>query len=116
MVLNYIKLSFRLLLRNPFFSLINIAGLSIGFATFLLLWPYTEFELSSDKYHKDADRIVRLNIDFNWTDDQKNWEGFVGAFNWFGVAHEIRQNFAQVEDLTRITPQRSFRKESDGLS
>lgn len=32
MLLNYLKLSFRLMSRNPFFTLINLLGLSTGFA------------------------------------------------------------------------------------
>ena len=41
MLLNYLKLAVRLLLRNPFFTFINIAGLSVGFAVFFILWPFT---------------------------------------------------------------------------
>ena len=35
MLLNYLKLSLRLLARNPFFTFINVIGLSVGFAVFL---------------------------------------------------------------------------------
>jgi len=37
MLLNYLKFSLRLVTRNPFFTLINVTGLSVGFATRLPL-------------------------------------------------------------------------------
>ena len=105
MLLNYFKLSARLLIRNPFLTLINVAGLSAGLATFLLLWPLAEFELKSDQYHKDSDRMFRVGVDYKWTDDDQNWNGLLGAFNWLGVAHEIEQTFPQVEDAAWLVPQ-----------
>ncbi|HRJ31322.1 MAG TPA: ABC transporter permease [Cyclobacteriaceae bacterium] len=115
MILNYIKLSFRLMARNPFFTFINVAGLSVGFATFLLLWPYAEHELKSDQYHQHADRIARLAIDFKWTDNDNNWDGFLGAFNSWGVAHEISKTFPRVEEVTRISIPNSFDKKLQGI-
>ena len=79
MLLNYFKLSARLLVRNPFLTLINVAGLSAGLATFLLLWPLAEFELKSDQYHQDADRMVRVGVDFKWTDDDAKLEWTFGS-------------------------------------
>ncbi len=105
MLLNYFKLSARLLIRNPFLTLINVAGLSAGLATFLLLWPLAEFELKSDRYHNDADRMVRVGVDYKWTDDGQNWNGLLGSFNWIGVAHQIKQTFPQVEDAAWLVPQ-----------
>ena len=65
MFFNYLKLSFRLLIRNPFFTFINVLGLSIGFAVFFILWQYSQNELKSDQFHSDWERIVRLNFDVN---------------------------------------------------
>jgi len=116
MIQNYLKLSLRLLLRNPFLTFIHIAGLSIGLATFMLLWPLAEFELKSDQYHKDADRIVRVGVDYQWTDDNQTWEGFNGAFNYIGVTYEMEQTMAQVESGTWIIPQNYFQEPYIGLN
>lgn len=51
MIVSYLKLAIRLLMRNPFFSFINIVGLSMGFAALLVLWQYTSNELESDQFH-----------------------------------------------------------------
>ena len=60
MILNYLKLAIRLLLRNPFFTFINVLGLSVGFAAFYILWPYAQSELKSDQFHKDYENIARF--------------------------------------------------------
>ena len=116
MLLNYFKLSARLLIRNPFLTLINVAGLSAGLATFLLLWPLAEFELKSDQYHKDYDRMFRVNVDYKWKDHNQPWNGLLGSFNWLGVAHEIKQTFPQVEDGAWLVPQAYYREDIYGLN
>jgi putative ABC transport system permease protein len=62
MLLNYLRLAFRLLVRIPFFSLLNIVGLATGFAAFLILWPYAQAEFKYDKFHTDFDQIARLGL------------------------------------------------------
>ncbi|WP_109698679.1 ABC transporter permease [Chitinophaga deserti] len=60
MIRNYLKIAWRNLLKNKTFSLINIAGLSIGMGVALLigLWIYDEVTFS--KNHKNYDRIVQV--------------------------------------------------------
>jgi len=66
-LLNYIKFAFRNLVRNRSNSIINIAGLTIGLASFIIIALYIQDELSYDRYHKNADRIYRViqQGDFN---------------------------------------------------
>ena len=54
---NYLIISFRNIVRNKWFSMIKIAGLSVGMAAFLLILFYVQFELSFDRFHKKSDRI-----------------------------------------------------------
>jgi putative ABC transport system permease protein len=108
MILNYIKLSLRLLTRNPFITAINILGLSIGFAAFFILWPYAYSELTSDRFHKDYDRIARLTWHHRYTDHGQDWHEFLNGINFTGVAKHVADEFKEVEDLTRYVPQREF--------
>ncbi|WP_221392368.1 ABC transporter permease [Dyadobacter sp. NIV53] len=57
---NYFKIAWRNLLRNRAFSAINIAGLSIGLASCMLISLYVLDELSFDRYNEKADQIVRV--------------------------------------------------------
>jgi len=60
MLKNYLITAVRSLLRNKGFSAINIFGLSIGLASFILIALYVYHELSFDRYHKNSDRIFRV--------------------------------------------------------
>ncbi|GAA4410573.1 ABC transporter permease [Nibrella viscosa] len=60
MIRNYLKIAWRNLVRNRAFSAINIVGLAIGLATCLLIMLFVIDELSYDRYHAKADRIVRV--------------------------------------------------------
>ncbi|HTF16927.1 MAG TPA: ABC transporter permease, partial [Chryseolinea sp.] len=57
---NYFITSVRSLARSKGFSTINIIGLAVGLATFSLISFYVYHEMSFDRYHKNADRIVRV--------------------------------------------------------
>lgn len=60
MLKNYFKIAFRNLLKNKAYSAINIGGLAIGMACFLLIALFIQNELSYDHYHKKADNIYRV--------------------------------------------------------
>jgi putative ABC transport system permease protein len=60
---NYLKTTFRNLWKNKTFSLINIAGLSIGMAACLLIMQYASFQLSFDRFNKNAADIYRVTND-----------------------------------------------------
>ena len=57
---NYFKVAFRNLRRNKIYSLINIAGLSIGLACAMLILLYVKDEVSFDKFHKNVNNIYRI--------------------------------------------------------
>jgi len=63
MLSNYFKISIRNLLRHKGYAAINVLGLAIGLAAFLLLTEYIRFEKSFDRYHKGSERIYRLIMD-----------------------------------------------------
>lgn len=115
MLFNYIKLSFRLMGRNIGASVINILGLAIGFSAFLTLWPFADNELKSDQYHNESERMARLAVDFKWTDDGGTWEGFIGAFNSWGVANEIKNTFPHVQEVSRLVAQLHYNERLQGV-
>src|SRR5450755_273734 len=62
MFTNYLKIAWRNLFRNKVYSIINIAGLSIGMAMTLLigLWIADEFNFNKNFTHYD--HIVRVML------------------------------------------------------
>ncbi|HEX5168949.1 MAG TPA: ABC transporter permease [Cyclobacteriaceae bacterium] len=112
MLLNYLKLSFRLLGRNPFFTVINVVGLAIGFASFYALWEYSTADLKADRYHKDADRIARIGVNWRWTDDGgESWGHLVFGFARSALSPQVKDDFPEVESTLRIMPQEFFTQE-----
>src|SRR5258705_2140277 len=112
MLLNYLKLSLRLLARNPFFTAVNVVGLAIGFASFYALWEYSTTELKSDQYHKDAERIARICVNMRWSDDQgKTWGSLVVGGAMPSLLPRVSNDYPEVERTLRILTQHLFRPE-----
>jgi len=63
---NNIKIAWRSLKKQPFFTFLNIFGLAIGMAGGLLLGLYIYDDLSHDKMFTDAERIYRINTDMKF--------------------------------------------------
>ena len=58
---NYLKVASRNLFRHKGYSFINIVGLAIGMTCTVLILLWVQDELSFDRFHKNADRIFRVN-------------------------------------------------------
>ena len=57
---SYIKIAFRVLIRNWRFTLINLAGLTLGLASFVIIFSWVRNEMSFDRFHDKKDRIMQL--------------------------------------------------------
>lgn len=68
MLKNYLKISFRNLLRHKSYTFINVLGLTVGIATsiFILLWITDE--LSFDRFHANSDRTFSVFINNAYPD------------------------------------------------
>ncbi|KAA6430421.1 FtsX-like permease family protein [Dyadobacter flavalbus] len=62
MIKNYLKIAFRNLTRNKVFSLINIAGLSLGLTCCMLIVLYTKDEISFDRFQEKKDHLYRIKV------------------------------------------------------
>jgi|FLOH01.1.fsa_nt_gi putative ABC transport system permease protein len=59
MVYNYIKLGIKSLFNQKSYSIINIIGLSIGIAAFLLIFLHIQYELGFNKHIPQSDQLYR---------------------------------------------------------
>jgi putative ABC transport system permease protein len=108
MFLNYIKLSLRQMARNPFFTFINLAGLSIGFAVFFVLWQYAQSELDSDKQWKDWQRIARHGYVWERANNDGNWQTSRFGTSSPSIGPKLADDYDEVESFTRIMYQTAF--------
>ena len=97
MILNNLKIAWRSLKKQPFFTFLNIFGLAIGMTGALLISLYIYDELSFDKMYADSDRIYRINADIKFGGEaSRNTE--VSA----PMAAQMKKDFPQVELTTRF--------------
>ncbi|WKN41405.1 ABC transporter permease [Tunicatimonas pelagia] len=68
---HFVKISWRNLLKNRGYSLINIGGLGVGMAVALLIGLWIHYETNIDSFHENLDRIgiIRKHTLFNDTKD-----------------------------------------------
>ena len=72
MLKNYLKIAIRNISKNKLYSFINIAGLAIGMACFILIMLWVQDELSYERYNKNADRICSVIWDMDGTSNLCN--------------------------------------------
>lgn len=63
MLNNFFRIAFRNIIRNPFFSFINIFGLTVGITSALLILLLIIHEISYDRFHENAENIYRIGMD-----------------------------------------------------
>ncbi|MCK5337673.1 MAG: ABC transporter permease [Bacteroidales bacterium] len=97
MIRNYITSAFRNIIKNKFYSFLNILGLSVGLTAFIFLFLHISDEMSYDAYHENAPRIHR--IESNFTIAGKN-EMFAIVPVPMGPALQLE--FPEVEAVNRI--------------
>lgn len=97
MLFNNLKIAWRTLVKNKFFSVLNILGLATGMACFLLIALYVTDELSYDRFHKKADRIYRINSDILFGGNSMT---LAVTSDMMGSA--IKKDYPEVEEFTRV--------------
>ena len=94
---NYLKIAWRSLKKQPFFTFLNTFGLAVGIAGALLISLYIYDELSYDKMFKDADRIYRINADIKFGGPARAF-----AVQSAPMASTLQNDYPEVELSTRF--------------
>ncbi|UFH54235.1 ABC transporter permease [Spirosoma sp. KNUC1025] len=94
MLINYFKIAFRNLRKNRVFSIINIAGLALGVAAFILILEYVAYERSVNTFHKNLPTLYRM---LTQTPEGDIWVDMAPA-----VGPLAKQEFPEVRDFCRV--------------
>lgn len=97
MIRNYIKSAIRTLLKNKFYSLINIIGLTVGLATGLLILIWVQDEFSYDKSGHYAANLYKVNANMGTEASKQVWNAVPAP-----VAVFAKSEMPEVLDATRI--------------
>ncbi|MGZ3944407.1 MAG: ABC transporter permease, partial [Mucilaginibacter sp.] len=94
---NYFKTAWRNVLRNKFYALINITGLTVGltFGLLILLWVNDEF--SFDTFNTKAERIYHINAQLGTGTSRQTWSGLPGP-----IAIHAVKDVPEVENSVRM--------------
>lgn len=98
MVRSFLLLSLRNLFRkNRLYTIVNITGLAIGLACVILIAMFIHDELTFDAYHKKADRIHRIVLDFAEEGNTVSWARTSAPIGQF-----LKGAYPEVEDVVRF--------------
>jgi putative ABC transport system permease protein len=96
MIKNYIKIAWRNLLKSKVYSVVNIAGLTIGLAIGMLILLWVQDELSFDSFHTKTKTIYQVNSFLGTGDSKRIWNTTQGPVATValkeipGVIHAVR--------------------------
>ena len=97
MLLHYLKIAFRNILKDKVYSLINLIGLFAAIACCFLLIFWIKFELTFEDCHPKAGRIYKV------LEVEKRTDGFVKKEYIPGIARELKQAFPEIETAIVIS-------------
>jgi len=98
MLKNYITIALRTIVKNPGYAGVNIFGLTLGITSFLLILLVVQFELSFDKFHRDSDKIVRINNELQLSSGNYRYPTCTSA-----LAFALTEQMPEVTDFTRLS-------------
>lgn len=116
MIKNYFTIALRNLWNKKIYSGINLLGLSVTAAFCLLVYMYVQQERSYDTFHRNADRLYRLEATslFDFGENGKPKKGFFSFLKSkdddvrnmlthpYVVPDDIKGSFPEVEDVIRF--------------
>ena len=94
---NYFKTAWRSLMKNKFYSAINILGLTIGMASAILILLWIQNEMSHDSFYTKTDRIYLAN-----NRDKVNGKMFAWNETPKPLGRALKKDYPEVEDVVRI--------------
>ncbi len=117
MLKNYFKMALRNLRKQRGYSLLNIAGLSVGLTCFMLVILFIQYEFRYEKHHDNAARIYRIVVTQNLGD-----RVFNSTYSPVPLSETLARELPEVEAFTRfyfsrgVLSYRENRFTEDGIS
>jgi len=91
---SYIKIAFRILIRNKRFSIINLIGLTIGLASFIIIMSWVRDEFSYDSFHLKKSQTYQLVL--------KHPDGILDPNTPYALVSKIAIQYPEVESFSSL--------------
>ena len=95
---NYVKTAWRNLVKNKFYSTINIAGLTLGLTVGILILLWIQDEYSYDSFNKNAGNIIKVENMVGTNASRQLWTATAAPI---GVM--AKEEIPGIKDVARIT-------------
>jgi putative ABC transport system permease protein len=99
MIKHYFKIAVRNLLKQKVLALINVFGLSVGLACFILFLLFAVNEFSFDRFHKNADNIYRV---YRWTISMNGQQPEGDPYLPAPLGPAMKQDLPEVKNFVRM--------------
>ena len=93
---SYLKAALRHIRVQKGYSFINIAGLAVGLASFILVGLWVADELSFDRFHENAGRIFRVA--------NRVGSGALVPSPSYALPPALKEEYPEVEEFSRVWP------------
>jgi putative ABC transport system permease protein len=97
MIKSYLITAWRNIVKNRFYSVLNVIGPAIGIACAILILLYVRDELTFDRHSSDYQRIYRLESDFNISGKTT-----VAGLVPMPMAPTLKDEYPDIETFTRF--------------
>lgn len=94
-----LKITYRNFKRQKLYTVINLAGLAVGMAAFILVMTYVRHETGYDSFHENAGRIYRLTMNGTLSRLDFNLATSNGA-----IAPDLMKELPEIERVVRLRP------------
>jgi putative ABC transport system permease protein len=96
---NYLKISWRNLVRNKSYTAINITGLAVGIAVCMVIFIIIQYETSFDNFHSRKDRVYRVLTEFHHAESANTT---YGKDIPFPMPLGLKTAFPQIEQVAPV--------------
>ncbi|MFC2156461.1 ABC transporter permease [Acidobacteriota bacterium] len=96
---NYLLMTYRTIRKHKVFSFINIAGLTLGMAVFLLILLWIRHEAGYDAFQKNRKEIAHVYSETQYSDGRS--QTFYGSY--YPLAKAVREECPEVKEAARFT-------------
>lgn len=97
MLKNHLKIAYRNFVRHKLYSFINVFGLAIGLSICMIISLWVLRELSFDRFHKNADRIYRVERELFRDNLYSRWPVTGGRYK-----QALIDDFPEIENAARF--------------
>src|SRR6188472_191 len=97
MLLNYLTIAWRTIVKNKIYSGINVLGLAIGMAGFILIGTWIWNEMSFDQFHENKNTIYKVWNRTMGPGNVQAWDVTSGP-----LGKSLKNDFAEIKNTSRI--------------